>query len=293
MAGSLESHLPKIARVAAIVAFAAAALMIVSALSGPIAGLPFALIPLFAGIGILRRRVWSAYGFVLYLLTQIVLLALLLYRHVTPELAELGILGGAFMVVLIPLFLFAGRSLAATQSQRGSALPWIIVSAVTCLPFLFVQAFMIPTGSMEVFLYPVDPKQTFVKRVIGIAGDRIRISGKVVYRDGVALNEPYATHKTDYVDQYRDNFPSDPNIRLEETGQDMLRKHVVNGEVVVPAGKYFVLGDNRDNSLDSRYWGFLDKSDVIGKPLLIYGSEDQSAQGGPHRVRWERLFKLL
>ena len=146
------------------------------------------------------------------------------------------------------------------------------------LPPLFAQAFVIPTGAMEdtlligdhvlvrcfpksypgrgdiiVFRYPVDRRQIFVKRVIGLAGDHIRIAGKRVYHNGTPLNEPYAVHKTTYEDSYRDNFPSEPNASLQDVGLDMLQKHVVNGEVVVPEGSYFVLGDNRDDSLDSRY----------------------------------------
>ncbi len=106
-------------------------------------------------------------------------------------------------------------------------------------------------------------------RVIGIPGDRIGISDNVVYRNGMALDEPYAVHT---IDKFGDGKP------------------VLNGELVVPEGKYFVLGDNRDHSRDSRDWGFVDSGDLIGKPLLIYDSENQSPD---HRIRWNRLFKLL
>jgi signal peptidase I len=156
-------------------------------------------------------------------------------------------------------------------------------------------------GDMIVFIYPIDRHQTFIKRVIGVPGDRIRISKKVVYRNGVELSEPYAIHKNDYPDSYQDKFPSEPEAdAVVDAAREMLKNNVVNGEVVVPKGKYFVLGDNRDNSFDSRYWGFISSSDVIGKPLLIYDSVDQTTedvtngkQAGPHRRRWGRLFKFI
>jgi signal peptidase I len=297
-----------------------AGLSIVSALTQQIVLLPFALIPLIAGIGIMRKRVWSAYGFALLLIAQLLLLPLLLFRSGSVTAKAPGIVGAAVLTaVMAALFLFAGRSLARTASERGWALPWIAVSVLLTLPLLFVQAFVMPTGSMEdtlligdrilvqrfprtkpllgdmiVFAYPVDRSQTLTKRVIGVAGDRIRISQKIVYRNGTALKEPYAVHKNPYPDSYRDNFPSEPNGFLLDAGREMLKKNVVNGEVVVPQGEYFVLGDNRDNSLDSRYWGFVDSGDVIGKPLLIYDSEDQPNDlAKPHRTRWDRFFKLL
>lgn len=318
--------MPKVARVASILAFVVTGLAVVNALMGQIIILPFTLIPLIGGIQIWRRRVWGAYGLALFELAQLFILPFLLFRagSLGGKVAELG-LTAVLIVTLGLIFFFAGRSLAASRAPRGSAAPWIALFACSVILPVFVQAFVIPTGAMEdtlligdrilvqrfpqtrlkrgemiVFIYPVDRRQTFIKRIVGIPGDRIRLAAKVVYRNGVAVEETYAIHKTDYVDTYRDNFPSVPNVRLTEPGQDMLDHHVVNGEVVVPDGKYFVLGDNRDNSLDSRYWGFVDASEVLGKPLLIYDSEESSTEGltnqepvGPHRVRWGRFFTRL
>jgi signal peptidase I len=317
--------LPKIARTAYIVAFVIAGLGVIGALMGPIVALPLALIPLVVGIGILRGRVWSAYGFALYELAQLLLVPLVLLRSGGSQKLTGLIAIAALTAVLCLLFLFAGRSLAATGSKRGWAWPWIAVSLLATIPMIFVEPYVMPTGSMEdtlligdrllvqrvpkpplepggmiVFVYPIDRRQTFIKRVIGVPGDHIRISKKIAYRNGTALQEPYALHKTSYEDAYRDNFPSEPNVHLAAPALEMLAKDVVNGEVVVPEGKYFVLGDSRDDSFDSRYWGFVDSGDLIGKPLLIYDSEEQpvadvvsGAITWPHKVRWGRLFKLL
>jgi signal peptidase I len=238
---------------------------------------------------------------------------------------------------------------AKHEHQRGTIAEW----TVTILLLLFgtttlVQAFVIPTGSMEdtllvgdhllvdklayappgpvskyllpytdvkrgdiiVFRYPVDIRQTFVKRVVGIPGDRIRIVNKQVYRNAAALNEPYKFHKTEYVDPYRDNFPSQAYPHLNERAQEMLERHVENGEVVVPPNTYFAMGDNRDNSLDSRYWGFVPRENIIGKPLIIYWSYDTTtdrlasptigvdhmidlAQNFFTKTRWRRTFMLI
>lgn len=197
--------------------------------------------------------------------------------------------------------------------ERGFLAEW----TVTILLLLFgtttlVQAFVIPTGSMEdtlligdhllvdklayapagavskhllpytpvsrgdiiVFRYPVDIRQTFVKRVIGMPGDHLRINNKQVYLNGKPLNEPYKYHKTSYFDPYRDVFPSPPNTRVDDRAIEMLERHVERGEIVVPADCYFAMGDNRDSSLDSRYWGFVPRENIIGKPLIIYWSYD-------------------
>ncbi|HUA18394.1 MAG TPA: signal peptidase I [Bryobacteraceae bacterium] len=316
-----------IPRIAYILAFLIAADAAITAVFGNITLLPVAVIPFMAGIGIVRGRVWSAYGFAVYSFSQILLAVVVLIRAGSLAAAPQGLIGSVVWTVLLgSFFVLAGRSLAKKSTARGGALPWIAVSALCTLPLLFVQPFVIPTGAMEntlligdrifvqrlpkprvdrgeiiVFAYPVDKTQTFVKRVIGMPGDRVRIVNQRVYRNGQPLNEPYAVHKSPYPDSFRDNFPSgEPGVKLLEAARNMLANNVVNGEVIVPEASYFVLGDNRDNSLDSRYWGFVPAGNIIGKPLFIYDSEEESADEisqrnalRRHRVRWERLLKAL
>ncbi len=247
---------------------------------------------------------------------------------------------------------------STTHTKSEHARNGIAEWTVTILLLLFgtttlVQAFVIPTGSMEdtlligdhllvdklayapagpvskyllpyeqpkhgdiiVFRYPGDISQTFVKRVIGVPGDHLKMVNRVIYRNGIPLNEPYVYHKYPY-DPYRDNFPGEPSQfgdRLQDQLQrDMLEHHVVNGEVVVPPDSYFAMGDNRDNSLDSRYWGFVPRDNIIGKPLLIYWSYDASTNDlagadvnslvhhfvdlGEHfltRTRWTRTLRVI
>ena len=214
------------------------------------------------------------------------------------------------------------------EPVRGTIAEW----AITILLLLFltatlVQAFVIPTGSMEdtllvgdhllvdkltyapsgpiskhllpyravkrgdiiVFRYPVDISQTFVKRCMGVPGDHIRVVNKQVYLNGHLLDEPYVVHKTDYLDSYRDNFPGEPNANLFPGAIDMLQHHVLNGEVVVPNGYYFAMGDNRDHSADSRYWGFVDHDAIMGRPFLIYWSVDASSADYTPNTFFERL----
>ncbi len=236
------------------------------------------------------------------------------------------------------------------ESPRGAVAEW----TVTILLLLFgtttlVQAFVIPTGSMEdslligdhllvdklayapdgaisqyllpyqdvergdivVFRYPIDLHQTFVKRIVGIPGDRIRIKDKELWINGRKAEEPYAVYKSDYIDAYRDNFPSIPtSMQIYEPAMRMLQQNVRNNEVIVPDGHYFAMGDNRDQSLDSRYWGFVPRSHIIGKPLIIYWSFDAPtahlqdpgisldhlqdlAFNFFTKTRWTRTFKLI
>jgi signal peptidase I len=284
--------------VAAIVAFLLAAIGLLAAFQQPVLAL-FALVPLWAGIGILRKRIWSAYGFALFELGQLTIPLLVASRATAMSKSQIGLTVGLNLFFAV-LFFLAGRKLASEGARPGPRISWIAVCCVFTIPLFFFRAFVMPSGGMEdtlligdrmltrvfprvepargdivVFHYPADRRQTFVKRVIGLPGDRIRIESKTVYRNGGALVEPYATFKFDGRGGNRENYG-------------------VADEVLVPAGKYFVLGDHRDNSLDSRYWSFLDAADIVGKPVLIYDSSEPAAPGHLERtIRWRRLFKLL
>ena len=234
----------------------------------------------------------------------------------------------------------AGRK----PTPRSFVTEWAVTIAIYLFATTtLVQAYVVPTGSMEstvrvgdhmlvdrvtfaepgsfarhilpyrepergdivVFLYPEDIRQTYVKRVIGLPGDRIRLDHQQVIRNGCRLIEPYTQHIATYSDPYRDNFPLSPEAQTSPRGRDMFEHHVLNGEVIVPPETLFVLGDNRENSEDSRYWGFVPRSYVIGKPLFVYWSYDAPtadltgwtldhvldvAQHFFTRTRWERTF---
>jgi len=316
---------PKVAWLAAAFAFLNSGYLLFTAISGQMfVALPLALVPLAAGIGILRRTVWSARGFALYQFSGIVLFLFLSLRTTLQPADRVNLIATVVLgLLLVGLFLFAARSLARVAGNSGRPYPWIAVSVLVIAPWFFLQAYSMPSASMEntllvgdsilvqrwpkpaarrgdvvVFSYPADPRENAIKRIVGVPGDRLRIVNKILYRNGAPAIEPFAIHRTTYVDSYRDNFPSEPNVSLQPGAQDMLASHVLNGEVVVPAGKYFVMGDNRDDSLDSRYFGFVDAAAVFGRPILIYNSVDRpdSDVGALHtrgRVRWNRLLQIV
>ena len=140
-------------------------------------------------------------------------------------------------------------------------------------------------GDIVVFLHP-DPEYAgtyVVKRIIGVPGDRIHLRNGVVYRNGVALDEPYVRHDRDNpADVYRNDFPAVPPSENEGLSPDWmtyLPSNIQGGDLVVPPRHYFAMGDHRGVSLDSRYWGFIPKENLIGRPMFIYWSfetpEDQ------------------
>ncbi len=167
-------------------------------------------------------------------------------------------------------------------------------------------------GDIIVFRHPTSITVDYVKRVIGVPGDHIKLVNKQVFVNGKAVNEPYAIHLDNYL-SYRDNFPLgeldysvDP--KMAARANQMLHDDVVNGELVVPPGSYFAMGDNRDNSLDSRYWGLVPRDNIMGKPLIIFWSYDAPTDDlkdynlrhfvdlSLHfftKTRWNRTLKLI
>ena len=126
-------------------------------------------------------------------------------------------------------------------------------------------------GDIVVFKFPEDPKKDFIKRVIAVAGDKVQIRNKKVYINDKPLEDSYGTHLDPHSilggARPRDNF----------------------GPVTVPSNSFFVMGDNRDHSYDSRFWGFVNLSAVKGKAFIIYWSWDKENTG----IRWRRLGDLI
>jgi len=201
--------------------------------------------------------------------------------------------------------LLIGDYLLVDKVHYGHAGPWGEI-----LPYAPIQR-----GDIIVFRYPVHPQQHFVKRVIGLPGDHIQVQDRQVLVNGVALAENYVIHTRPDYDRYRDDFPVTdiPSANTEPRWWEEMGKLVRNGELVVPADRYFVLGDNRDESLDSRYWGFVPRGNIIGRPLLIYWSvraprimpDDPGSRGDKlsaflygvtHLVqdtRWDRTLRVV
>lgn len=143
---------------------------------------------------------------------------------------------------------------------------------------------MEPVVFLKPILEPDGSNLTLVKRVIGAPGDRIHLRDGILYVNGIAQNEPYAAKPTaSNSNAYRDNFPAIPpdNIPgVTATWALNLPAHIQGPDLVVPPDSYFVMGDNRTNSLDSRYWGFVPRANLIGRPLFIYWSIDTPDQDG-------------
>jgi signal peptidase I len=237
------------------------------------------------------------------------------------------------------------RSRTADAASIGRvAWEWTKSIAVAFLLFLvirtfLVQAFKIPTGSMEdtlligdfllvnkavygaqipgteyrlpgfshvergdivVFVYPdpyneYEPDPDYVKRVVGMPGDTLSMRDKVLHVNGEAQDEPYVQYLNGMDDQYRPQFAWQRRYLAAGVDADAYRPSRDHwGPIVVPAGHFFVMGDNRDNSADSRYWGFVAAEEIKGKPLVVYFSKDS---GSPipwiDEIRFDRIGDFI
>ena len=152
------------------------------------------------------------------------------------------------------------------------------LSYVVKVPFSDITIFHVgepQRGDVVVFRYPVDRSKDFIKRVIAREGDVVEIKDKVVSVNGAPVKDPHAFFaESSVIPGYfsqRDSF----------------------GPVTVPKGSYFMMGDNRDRSLDSRFWGFVETKDLVGRALIIYFSWDGRADDILHYVRWNRIGKVI
>lgn len=177
----------------------------------------------------------------------------------------------ALIIAIILALVIRQFVVQAFKIPSGSMMPTLLIGdhiLVSKLNYWFTDP---EKGDIVVFRFPKDKKRDFIKRIIGEPGDEIQIVSKVVYVNDVPLKESYVMHNDDSsIDgsySSRDNF----------------------SRVVVPPGHYFMMGDNRDNSMDSRYWGFLERKAIKGRAFLIYWSWNKIK----HWPRWGRIGKLI
>lgn len=226
--------------------------------------------------------------------------------------------------ITILVLLFATSTIAQpfvipTSSMHNTLLTGdhLIVDKLAYAPSDALSKHLLPyedvrRGDIIVFRHPTLISVDYVKRCIGLPGDHLKLMDKRVFINGRPLDEPYVIHQEDS-SFYRDNFPrgepeytGDP--KMAERANQMLHDDITNGELVIPPGFYFAMGDNRDNSLDSRYWGLVPRDNIEGKPLVIFWSYDATTEDlkdynlhhlfdlATHffsKTRWNRTFKLI
>ena len=189
----------------------------------------------------------------------------------------------AIIIAIIIAFFIRTFFVQAFKIPSGSMIPtlqigdWLLVNKVIYgIKIPVLRKTIIPVtkperGDVVVFIYPMDRSKDFIKRVIGVEGDVIEIRNKKIYINGAPFNDTHGVYTDSLIlprsMQPRDNF----------------------GPVKVPKGHIFAMGDNRDNSYDSRFWGFVSLDDVIGKAFIIYWSWNHEN----HNLRWNRLCKII
>jgi signal peptidase I len=314
-----------------VTAISLATLFFFAGLWSPIIAIPIGIIFLIVAIGVYRRRRWSAYGGALLLVALAAVAAISLLRAAAPNAGRsIALVVGFFGISAVFLWR-EGRAMPPS----GWPAPWITLAALVFMLPQIYRPFIMSGGSMENTVLigdhilvrtftgtpargdlvqirqPGAPKNILLKRVVAVGGDRVRIVQKALVINGLPITEPYAMFQSEYVYDFRDNFPSrEPYVALPnpEWGE-WLKRNIDGHEIVVPDEKFFVLGDNRDSSLDSRYFGFVDARDITGQPVLIYYSVGVPSHYGddavqdlatrpvlltnPSWIRWNRIFQRL
>jgi signal peptidase I len=174
--------------------------------------------------------------------------------------------------------LLVGDHVVADRSSLAPASPWARI-----LPYRPLRR-----GEPVVFFKPIlessGTEDILVKRVVGVPGDRIHLRGGVLYVNGVPQREAYAAMPTPGdTNLYRDDFPLIPPANVAGVTASWavdLPQHIQGDDLIVPSDSYFMMGDNRTKSLDSRYWGFVDRKNLVGRPLFIYWSIKMPQQDG-------------
>lgn len=178
-----------------------------------------------------------------------------------------------FLALLLALFIRT-FVVQAFKIPSGSMIPTLLVGDQILVDKLVYKFRKPERGDIMVFKYPEDETRDFIKRLIGLPGDKLEIRNRVVYINDKPLDETaYAYHESTsngYYSDVRDNF----------------------GPSLIPEKKYFMMGDNRENSQDSRFWGFLDEDKIVGRAFIIYWSRDIS-RTFPQALRWERFGHLM
>jgi len=189
----------------------------------------------------------------------------------------------SLVIAAVIAFLVRGFVVQAFRIPSGSMEPTLLVgdhllvnrmSYVMKVPFTDIVILNLGSpkkGDVIVFRYPADRTKDFIKRIIAEGGDTVRVRDKALYINGQKVSDPHAHFVEGSVVPAllspRDNF----------------------GPVTVPKDQFFVMGDNRDRSLDSRFWGFVKRDDLVGRALILYFSLDTGSDDILHYVRWERI----
>lgn len=243
-------------------------------------------------------------------------------KEETPLEAFASICGVLVLGLFVLTFIFQNFAIPSSSMENTLLIgDHVMVDRINLAPKAswapFVPYRTVHHGDIIVFFKPaMDNGQHLylVKRVVGVPGDHIHLLNGTVYVNGVAQHEPYAQVATDFA-PYRDDFPDVPPPAESDVTAEWaldLPNHIQNGDLVVPQGYYFAMGDNRPVSLDSRYWGFVPRANIVGRPLFVYWSfiSNESDYGQTSiaarieslgrvvlhffsRTRWERTLHLV